>query len=154
MEAKREVNEMLNDLIRINHDRADGYEKIIQQLPGSDTDLKYLFKQFVFESEQFAGKLSSLVLENGGKLSSASTFSGKIYRMWVQVRLDMTEAERMTVLSCCEFEEEAIQRAYKQALEGPVKMPARVQNVVAGQKVALKSAFDEIKHYRGLLLAR
>lgn len=63
METNEKVNEILNDLIRINHDRAERYEKIIGQLPDSDTDLKYLFKQFIFDSEQNADKLSYFVLK-------------------------------------------------------------------------------------------
>ena len=73
--------------------------------------------------------------------------------MWVQVRLDLTDAERVSVLDFCESGEDAVQRAYKRALETEVKMPADIRNVVVGQKLALKSAHDEIKHYRDLLIA-
>jgi len=73
--------------------------------------------------------------------------------MWVQVRLDLTDAERVSVLDFCESVEDAAQRAYKLALETDVKMPADIRNVVVGQKLALKSAHDEIKNYRDLLIA-
>lgn len=153
METNEKVNEILNDLIRINRDRAEGYQKVIEQLPASDTDLKYLFKQFVFESEQYADKLSAFILANGGKPSSGTTMSGKIYRMWMQVRMEMTDAERLSVLASCEFGENTAQRAYKQAIEADVNMPADIKDVILGQKLALKSAHDEIKHYRHLLIA-
>ena len=74
--------------------------------------------------------------------------------MWVQVRLDLTDAERVSVLDFCESGEDAAQRAYKHALETDVKMPADIRNIVLGQKLALKSAHDEIKNYRDLLIAK
>jgi len=57
--------------------------------------------------------------------------------MWVQVRLDLTDAERVSVLDSCESVEDAVQRAYKHALETDVKIPADIRNIVLGQKLAL-----------------
>lgn len=150
MNMNERINETLNDLTRINHDRAEGYLKVIRQLPASDGDLKYLFKQFVFESNSYADTLTAYILKNGGKPASGTTTAGKIYRMWMQVRLDGSAAERNSVLAWCEFGEDAAQRAYKAALEADVNMPAEITELIISQKLALKSAYDEIKHYRDL----
>ena len=53
--------------------------------------------------------------------------------MWVRVRLDMTDAKRVSVLGSCESGEDEAQRAYKHAPETDVKMPAVLRNVVVGQ---------------------
>ena len=43
MENNKMVAEVLNDLIQINNDRVDGYEKAIKELKAEDNDLKNAF---------------------------------------------------------------------------------------------------------------
>ncbi len=150
METNEKLNEVLNDLIRINHDRVEGYEKAIKELSANDIDLKALFKRYAGESRGFANTLMAQVSANGGNPDPATTISGKIYRVWMEVRTAMSNKERESVLSSCEFGEDAAQRAYIQALEADVKMPAGIRDIIAGQKMSLKSAHDEVKHYRDL----
>ena len=150
METNEKLNEVLNDLIRINHDRAEGYEKAIKELPAADIDLKALFTRYASESTGFAAALSARVSANGGNPDPATTISGKIYRVWMEIRTAMTNKERGSVLASCEFGEDAAQRAYTQALEADVNMPASIRDIIVSQKLSLKSAHDEVKHYRDL----
>jgi len=150
METNEKLIEVLNDLIRINHDRAEGYEKAIKELSVTDIDLKALFKRYASESRGFANTLTARVSANGGNPDLATTISGKIYRLWMEVRTAMTNKERESVLASCEFGEDAAQRAYTQALEADVKMPASIRDIIISQKLSLKSAHDEVKHYRDL----
>ena len=48
------ITNILNDLIRINHDRVVGYEKAVDELKDGDADLKTLFQRYIGESQQFA----------------------------------------------------------------------------------------------------
>jgi uncharacterized protein (TIGR02284 family) len=153
METNEKLNEVLNDLIRINHDRVEGYEKAVKELSVNDTDLKALFKRYASESNTYADALSAKVIENGGSPSADTTISGKIYRLWMEVRAAVSDKERKTILSTCEFGEDAAQKAYKEALESDVKMPASIRDIIIGQKLSLKSAHDEVKHYRDLQTA-
>jgi uncharacterized protein (TIGR02284 family) len=150
METIEKLNEILNDLIRINHDRVEGYEKAIKQLTVNDTDLKASFKRYANESRGYANVLTSLVRANGGNADTATTVSGHIYRIWMEIKATMSNKERESVLASCEFGEDAAQRAYKQALESDEKMPASIRDIIAGQKLSLKSAHDEVKKYRDL----
>ncbi len=141
METNEKLNEVLNDLIRINHDRVEGYEKAIKQLSASDVDLKSLFKRYASESRSYANTLTAQVSGNGGNPDPATTMSGKIYRIWMEIRAAMSNKERESVLASCEFGEDAAQRAYKEALEADVKMPANIRDIIA---------HDEVRHYRDL----
>ena len=42
-----ETIEVLNDLVAINNDRIEGYEKAIQEAKESDSDLKSLFTSMI-----------------------------------------------------------------------------------------------------------
>jgi uncharacterized protein (TIGR02284 family) len=150
METNERVNEVLNDLIRINHDRVEGYEKAIKELPAADIDLKSLFKRYASESRGFANTLMAQVTANGGNPDTATTISGKIYRVWMELKTAMSNKERESLLSSCEFGEDAAQRAYTQALEADVQIPANIRDIIASQKLTLKSAHDEVRHYRDL----
>lgn len=150
METKQKVNDVLNDLIRINHDRAEGYEKSIKQLSINDNDLKTMFRRYAAESNDYANVLSAEVISNGGKAADSTTISGKIYRAWMDVKTAMSSNENQSVLEACEYGEDAAQKAYKQALEGDVALPAGIRDIVSRQKITLKAAHDDVKRERDL----
>ncbi|MES1222279.1 MAG: PA2169 family four-helix-bundle protein [Bacteroidota bacterium] len=150
METNQKVNEVLNDLIRINHDRSEGYEKAIHQLTENDNDLKVLFRRYASESREYASVLSAEVVSNGGKPADSTTVSGKIYRAWMEVKSAMSNNESHSVLESCEFGEDAAQKAYKEALVSGAKMSAGIKDIVRRQKANLQLAHDEIKRERDL----
>ena len=150
METNQKVNEVLNDLIRINHDRVEGYEKAIKQLSVNDNDLKVMFRRFAADSRQYAMVLSAEVISNGGKAAESTTVSGKIYRAWMEVKTAMSNKENQSVLETCEYGEDAAQKAYRQALEGDTTLPAGIRDIITRQKANLKTAHDEVKRERDL----
>ena len=52
MDKEKQIG-IVNDLIRINNDRVEGYEKAIDELKDEDADLKTLFSRYVSESRLF-----------------------------------------------------------------------------------------------------
>ena len=58
-------SETLNDLIRINNDRINGYSKAIAQ--AKDDDLQSLFSQLAQQSRQFANELAALLIAYGSE---------------------------------------------------------------------------------------
>ena len=50
METTAMTSEVLNDLIQINNDRIEGYEKALKELKDEDADLKDLFISMIDES--------------------------------------------------------------------------------------------------------
>ena len=59
--------EVLNDLVKINNDRVDGYKKAIDNLERDDADLKIVFQEKISESQAFHSELSAEVALLGEK---------------------------------------------------------------------------------------
>ena len=137
--------EALNDLIEINNDRVVGYEKAAAQ--ADDADLKSIFLANAAESKKFAKELKELVVRQGAEPVKETTFRGKIYRTWMDVKATFGGDDRKGILASCEFGEDAAQRAYKSALEDK-DLPPETRSVVERQKEVLRGAHDRIKAMR------
>lgn len=144
------VISILNDLIRINHDRVVGYEKAMDELKPEDADLKTLFNRYVTESREYAQELTSEVTRLGGNPADGTTNSGKIYRVWMDLKAAITGKDRNTVLDNCEFGEDAAQKAYDMALNADVDYEPSLRDLIVRQKAALKSGHDEVKRLRDM----
>lgn len=150
MERNEQLNEVLNDLIRINHDRIEGYEKAIAETKDKDVDLQAIFHRMADESRQYASELKSELSRTGGDVASDTTFSGKIYRVWMDIKAAFTGKGRQSVLESCEFGEDAAQKAYDEALRSEAPMPSEVRQLIVNQKASLKASHDTIKQYRDM----
>ncbi len=150
MTNSEHLSETLNDLVRINNDRITGYEKAIEQAEPNDVDLKVIFDKMASESREYIRQLDEKVLSLGGKPSGDSTFAGKIYRTWMDVKNTFTASDRTSILASCEFGEDAAQKAYNEALESDSEMDADTRQLVLEQKNNLKTSHDIIKQYSDL----
>ena len=139
--------EILNDLIQINNDRVVGYQKAISELKDEDADLKTLFVKMVGESHQYKMALATEVQALGGEADTDTTTSGKIYRAWMDVKAAFTGHDRKTVLSNCEFGEDAAQKAYEMALKSD-DLSANLRTLITEQKAKLRVSHDEVKALR------
>ena len=139
--------EVLNDLVQINNDRIEGYEKARKELKDSDTDLKALFLSMIEESQKHKMALATEVAASGEDIETGTTTSGKIYRGWMDVKALFTGHDRQTVLNNCEFGEDAAQNAYKMALEVE-DLPAHIRTLISDQKASLRTSHDEVKRLR------
>lgn len=149
MEQNEKIIGILNDLIRINHDRVVGYEKAIDELKDGDSDLSTLFQRYISESRQYAQELTSEVTRLGGDPAEGTTNSGKIYRVWMDLKAVVTGHDRKTVLENCEFGEDAAQKAYDMALNtDDVSYEAPLRDLIVRQKAQLRTGHDEVKRLR------
>ena len=150
MEANKDFIEILNDLIRINHDRTEGYHKAVEELKPTDIDLKTMFTNMANTSVQYANALSAEVRNLGGNPASDSTQSGKLYRVWMDIRSGISARDRKSVLALCEFGEDAALKAYNLALESDAEIPAEIRQVIMDQKSSIQSSHDVVKRYRDM----
>ena len=141
--------DVLNDLIRINHDRIAGYERAINESKDIDVDLKGVFSRMAEESTLYVSELTEEVVKLGGEPATGTTNSGKIYRAWMDVKATFTGKDRESILASCEFGEDAAQKAYKTALESDDLTPD-TRMLVTNQKTSLKASHDLIKRYRDM----
>jgi uncharacterized protein (TIGR02284 family) len=142
--------EVLNDLIRINNDRIVGYEKASDEARDIDVDLRAIFTRMGEESRQYAAELTQEVVKLGGDPATGTTNSGKIYRVWMDVKATFSGKNRQAVLENCEFGEDAAQKAYESALKSDAEIPSDIRQLITNQKSSLKTSHDVIKKYRDL----
>ncbi len=149
---KEKVTSILNDLIRINNDRISGYEKGIDELKPEDADLTVLFRRYIQESRQFANDLTQEVQRLGGDPADGTTNSGKIYRVWMDLKAVVSGKDRKTVLDNCEFGEDAAQKAYDMALNGDedATLDTTLRDLIIRQKTQLRTGHDEVKRLRDM----
>ena len=138
MEKNEKVIGILNDLIRINNDRVVGYEKAIDELKDEDADLKTLFHRYTLNSKEYASELTHEVTRLGGDPADGTTNSGKIYRVWMDLKAAISGKDRQTILDNCEFGEDAAQKAYDMALNTDEDLEAPVREMIITQKAALR----------------
>jgi len=147
METTTVTAEVLNDLLQINNDRIVGYERAIKELKDEDADLKELFRSMMRESQTYKMELATELGAAGADAETGTTNSGKIYRAWMDVKAAFTGHDRKSVLSNCEFGEDAAQKAYNAALSEE-HLPAYLHTLISEQKQKLKLSHDRIKALR------
>ncbi len=142
--------EVLNDLVKINNDRIAGYENAKQEAASSDIDLKALFNKMAEDSRNNVKELSYVIETAGGNVSTDTTTSGKIYRAWMDVKAAFAGHDRHSLLSACEYGEDAAQKAYEDALNSSAEIDATTRQLIMKQKSELKGSHNMIKKYRDM----
>ena len=140
--------EVLTDLIKINNDRVEGYEKAAKETKDEDADLRALFESMAAESRRFVRELEDHVDQWDHEDSNDTTFKGKIYRAWMDVKATFSGHDRKSILAACEFGEDAAQKAYAEALEDDLSPDIR--KMVSNQKNDLKFSHDRIRDLRDM----
>jgi uncharacterized protein (TIGR02284 family) len=140
--------EVLNDLIQINNDRVAGYERAAKEANAKDLDLISLFNDMAAESRQYLSELRRYVQTTGEEPAEGTTFSGKIYRVWMDVKATFTGKDRKAILASCEFGEDAAQKAYEMALDEDLS--PEIRQLVVDQKASLRRSHDRIKRLRDM----
>jgi uncharacterized protein (TIGR02284 family) len=147
MEKNEKNAEILNDLVEINNDRIEGYEKAAKETATEDADLRSLFMDMAGESRTYAAELKKHVISAGEEPASDTTQRGKIYRVWMDVKAAITGHDRKAILASCEYGEDAAQKAYDKALEEE-GLTAEVRGLIVEQKAKLRKSHNEIKRMR------
>lgn len=150
MEKFEKQKEIISDLILINNDRIEGYQKAKEELNESDKDLAILFNERIDQSILFRSELISLITLIGGKVPEGTKLSGKIYRAWMDVKAFFSGSDRKVILDNCEDGEDAALNAYEEALIYEHLTPEQKATIFS-QKTAIKNSHDKIKKMRDVL---
>lgn len=138
---------VLNDLIKINNDRIEGYRKASENLKDDNMALLSLFNDFVMESQANKEILINQVSRLGGTFDEGTTVSGKIYRAWMDVKATFGGDDAKGVLASCEGGEDAAKEAYKTAIESGY-LDTQTLAVVRDQQQNQLQSHDKIKMLR------
>ena len=150
MATNEKLSEVLNDLIAINNDRIEGYEKAATETEDIDIDLKAVFNKMADQSRKYKAELSTAVSRLGANPETGSTGLGKIYRTWMDIKSAFTGKDRQSVLNSCEYGEDAAQKAYREALASDAEIDAETRQLITSQQASLKESHDLIKKYRDM----
>ena len=150
MEKNEKTAGLLNDLVRINNDRIVGYQKAIDELKPEDADLKALCERYTLESKQYLTELNTEVARLGGAPATDTTNSGKVYRVWMDLKATLSGKGRKAILENCEFGEDAAQKAYDIALNSDTDLDPMLRELMVNQKASLRKSHDEVKRLRDL----
>jgi len=149
MEQNKEAIGLLNDLVRINNDRVEGYEKAANEIKDlSETEFKTLFFQMAEESRRYMSTLNEAVIRLGGEPASSTSTAGDIYRIWMDVKVAFSGDDVLATLRLCEFGEDNALKAYRNVLKKDVAWPNGTREIIEGQLESLKTSHDKIKRLR------
>ncbi len=146
------VKQVVNDLVKINNDRIEGYQKAINQLQknNGDADLATLFNECIALSTENKAALTKISGQYDTDAADDTTVPGEIYRVWMDMKAAFSGDTRLTVLESCEFGEDAAQKAYKEAVKNYEELPAHIMQLIQSQKATLHEHHDKIKKLRDL----
>ena len=137
----------LNDLIIINNDRYEGYQKAMEHT--QDVDLKDLFSKFSNQSKANNAELRSMVPSSEETPERDETrLSGKFYRVWMDVKSALASNSRKEVLSSCEYGEDVAKKAYENVLTDRSELSADVVAKIQKQYDELLDAHNKVKALR------
>lgn len=148
METIEKSVEILNDLIEINNDRAAGFAKASKDLDGNDSSLQGIFNGYEQESRRFSQELKDCVNQLGGEPDNSKSASGTIHRAWIDVKSTFGGNDRKSMLEECERGEDAIKKAYRDALSSDTALPADIMAIVTRQQESIIASHDKIKALR------
>lgn len=115
-----EAIEALNDLIQINNDRVEGYQRAIDEMKeANNTITSSLFERYMKDSQTNIVQLSEYITQMGGTPTDSTTFGGKLHRMWMDIKSTFAVHEKESTLLSCIFGDEAAIKAYQSALADP-----------------------------------
>lgn len=149
MENTEKTLELLNDLVLINNDRIEGYEKSLKELKESGEHLEWepLFLRFIDDSRRYKMEIGSEIQALGKDIEQGTSASGKLHRAWISIKETFTGHDEHSLLEEIERGEDAIKKTYTDALNDDV-LPAYIIDVLDGQLQEITEAHDEIKSLR------
>jgi uncharacterized protein (TIGR02284 family) len=149
MEDTAKTQELLNDLILINNDRIEGYERALKEIKESngDSDLEPIFLRFIDDSRRYKMEIGAEIQALGRDIEQGTSIGGKLHRAWLAVKESFNGHDRHGILEECETGEDAIKEAYQDALEDEV-LPAYIIDMLDEQLQEIMEAHDEIKALR------
>lgn len=147
MENQEKTVEVLNDLIEINNDRADGFDRAAKDLKDENIDLKATFEKFSDESRTNVTELAGLVGTQGEAPDTGNTILGSLHRAWIEIKASFGGDDRHSILSECERGEDAIKKAYRDALTQQ-DLGTQVREVLLKQQTGINASHDIIKGLR------
>lgn len=143
-EKTEKVIAQLNELVEINNDRIQGYERAIAE--NQDEELDYLFITMASHSKTNKSDLSREISHLGGTPTESTKTSGKLFRVWMDIKAALTGKNKHDILVSCEFGEEAALETYNTVLEDKDHiLSEQLRRLILSQKAEIQADHDRIR---------
>lgn len=147
MQKNEKLIGMLNDLMRVNNDRFDGYKNALKVTCDIDQDLRLLFYNMADQSRKNTSALITQILKLRTSTRTGAAYTGKIYSAWVQWKKEFAATDRQSVLGYCEYMETLVHQAYDIAATLDDEIPTEILELVNGQKFSMLGFYNIINNY-------
>ena len=134
----------LQDLIRLNVDSAEGFTAAAGMI--DDTRVAELFREYAAQRTSNAEELKASVAFNGEEPASSGTTTGTLHRWWLELRSTVAGGSAAQVLTEAERGEDAIKKAYEQAIKDVAGSP--IASLLTTQYRGIKAAHDHVRDLR------
>lgn len=141
---------VLNDLVRINHDRIRGWQLAIEDLEGTDGEIKTMAHKIIAQSRGYLQVLEGFVRSMNGTPDTDSTVAGKLFRVWMDFKATVTGKDREAILNSCAYGEKAALEAYEEALDAEPQLPNVVRQTIADQKTSIQEWHRSVESYANM----
>lgn len=149
METLEKKADLLNKLIEINNDRIEGYGKAIEIISNIGyVDLQTVFEKYRDQSIQFKAELTPLVHRTGEEPTDDTRTSGKLFRVWMDIKSAVAPSSSKAVLESCERGEDEFKAVYRQCLEEATSHAIDMVPIIQSQAELQLAAHDHIKELR------
>lgn len=142
--------EVLNDLLLVNNDRIKGYERALKETKEQDFDLKQLFQEIIAQTKRFNDELRSLVEKAGAMAETQTSISGRLHRVWMDIKTTLSGSKRKILLAECERGEDASKEAYSEALHGEHKLTNEQIDLLTQQADEQELVHNRIRDLRNI----
>lgn len=148
MEFNETTRDVINDLIKINNDRAAGFEKAATDLEGDANGIVPIFNQLAGESRQHVIDLTSWARQYSDDVAEGTSTSGDLHRAWIDIKATFTGSDLLAVLNECERGEDAAKAAYRDALNEQNELDPQIVSLLQSQQMKINAGHDLIKSLR------
>lgn len=140
MNSNEKLAGMLNDLVRINNDRYEGYANLLSRKVVLDRDVWKLVCDLAKQSRMNSSALlvEAVKLRQGNQ--THSTLSAGIYSPLMGIKTQIVGSDRNCILDSCRHREDLVQKAYYDALSSGIDIPEDLALLIADQKQEMKAA--------------
>jgi uncharacterized protein (TIGR02284 family) len=134
----------LKELIVTNNDRFEGYKAAANKT--DDNELKVLFNTYSLQSKQFSNDLTGFLSEEKYALKPGETkLSGKLFRVYMDVKSYLYDKNIRGILCSCEFGEKETKRRYDEVLHNSRDITNEALSVIRRQWIELQKAHFKIR---------
>lgn len=150
MYSNEHTSEVVNELLVVNNDRYQGYQKAAEET--KDESLRSLFMKLGEQSLKFKRELETYAAgtdhTNAAHNTDETKVSGKLYRVWMDVKAALSGNDRKTILASCEHGEDVALKNYNDALDNTEGLQSDALMTIQRQRSELKQSHDMIKSMR------